>query len=104
MAASAVCEKAEPVQIEPASKPLPEPEKDACIPSQEDLVKQVDKVNESFPELTVIGHSNNCYILASGEKGLYVIDQHAAQEKYHYESVKKEYFRKGCHDAAAFNT
>ena len=86
--------KAEPVQIEPVSKPLPEPEKDACIPSQEDLVKQVDKVNESFPELTVIGQFHNCYILASGEKGLYVIDQHAAQEKYHYEQLKKNIFAK----------
>lgn len=66
--------------------------KDELIPSQENLVKQVEKVNEAFPELSVIGQFHNCYILASGEKGLYVIDQHAAQEKYHYEQLKKNIF------------
>lgn len=66
--------------------------KDELIPSQEKLVKQVEKVNEAFPELSVIGQFHNCYILASGEKGLYVIDQHAAQEKYHYEQLKKNIF------------
>lgn len=66
--------------------------KDELIPSQENLVKPTEKVNESFPELSVIGQFHNCYILASGEKGLYVIDQHAAQEKYHYEQLKKNIF------------
>lgn len=66
--------------------------KDELIPSQDNLVKQVEKVNEAFPELSVIGQFHNCYILASGEKGLYVIDQHAAQEKYHYEQLKKNIF------------
>lgn len=74
------------------SKPKEEVSKDELIPSQENLVKQVEKVNESFPELSVIGQFHNCYILASGEKGLYVIDQHAAQEKYHYEQLKKNIF------------
>lgn len=80
-----------PVHIE-EKQPVIEPLKDELIPSQENLVKQVEKVNESFPELTVIGQFHNCYILASGEKGLYVIDQHAAQEKYHYEQLKKNIF------------
>lgn len=66
--------------------------KDELIPSQDNLVKQVEKVNEAFPELSVIGQFHNCYILASGEKGLYVIDQHAAQEKFHYEQLKKNIF------------
>lgn len=80
------------VYVDETPKKTIEPFKDELIPSQENLVKQVEKVNESFPELSVIGQFHNCYILASGEKGLYVIDQHAAQEKYHYEQLKKNIF------------
>ena len=29
------------------------------------------------------------YILAQGEKGLYIIDQHAAAERFHYEEIKR---------------
>lgn len=79
-------------KVEVIASPQQEEEQDACIPSCEGLVKQVEKVNESFPELTVIGQFHQCYILASGEKGLYVIDQHAAQEKYHYEQLKQNIF------------
>lgn len=46
--------------------------------------------NPSLPQLQVIGQFHNCYIIAQGEKGLYLIDQHAAQERYHYEVIKKE--------------
>ena len=28
--------------------------------------------------------------MAEGEKGLYIIDQHAAQERYHYEIIRKQ--------------
>lgn len=50
-------------------------------------------INPSFPELSVIGQFHGNYILAQGEKGLYIIDQHAAQEKYHYEMLKKNIFK-----------
>lgn len=46
--------------------------------------------NPSLPQLRVIGQFHNCYILAEGEKGLYIIDQHAAQERYHYEVIRKQ--------------
>lgn len=93
----------QPLLVEPVSMIIPKIEKqteaakavvsqDELIPSQENIVKQTERVNQSFPELSVIGQFHNCYILASGEKGLYVIDQHAAQEKYHYEQLKKNIF------------
>lgn len=47
-------------------------------------------VNPSLPQLQVIGQFHNSYILAEGEKGLYIIDQHAAQERYHYEMIQKQ--------------
>lgn len=65
---------------------------DNFMNSQEELVEEVKKVNESLPDLSVIGQFHNCYILAQGEKGLYIIDQHAAQEKYHYEQLKNHLF------------
>lgn len=46
-------------------------------------------VNPSFPYMQVIGQFKGCYILAEGEKGLYIIDQHAAQERYHFEVISK---------------
>lgn len=44
-------------------------------------------VNNSFPQMQVIGQMHGCYILAQGDEGLYIIDQHAAQERYHYEQL-----------------
>lgn len=57
------------------------------------ITEEPKAVNPSFPELTVIGQFHNCYILAQAENGLYIIDQHAAQERYHYEQVSQNIFR-----------
>lgn len=61
---------------------------------QEDEVKQeeVQAVprNASLPQMEVIGQFHNSYIIAQGEAGLYIIDQHAAQERYHYEVIKEK--------------
>ncbi|MCI9312146.1 MAG: DNA mismatch repair endonuclease MutL [Erysipelotrichaceae bacterium] len=43
----------------------------------------------AFPQMEVIGQFHNCYIIAQGEAGLYIIDQHAAAERYHYEVIKQ---------------
>ncbi len=53
-------------------------------------VKVEKKRNPSLPELQVIGQFHNNYIIAQGEKGLYIIDQHAAQERYHYEVIREQ--------------
>lgn len=50
---------------------------------------KVEAVNPSFPYMKVIGQLHDCYILAQSEQGMYIIDQHAAQERYHYEQIKK---------------
>ncbi|WP_404409313.1 DNA mismatch repair endonuclease MutL [Jeotgalibacillus malaysiensis] len=41
-----------------------------------------------MPELSVIGQAHGTYIICQSKEGLYMIDQHAAQER-----VKYEYFR-----------
>lgn len=46
--------------------------------------------NECLPSMQVIGQFHQSYILAQGEVGLYIIDQHAAQERYHFEVIKQQ--------------
>jgi DNA mismatch repair protein MutL len=41
----------------------------------------------SLPVLRVIGQVMNCYIVAEGPDGLYIIDQHAAHERIRYDKV-----------------
>ncbi|MCZ0754115.1 DNA mismatch repair endonuclease MutL [Anoxybacillus sp. J5B_2022] len=47
-----------------------------------------DRQKERIPPLYPIGQMHGTYILAQNENGLYIIDQHAAQER-----IKYEYFR-----------
>ncbi|MFC3927024.1 DNA mismatch repair endonuclease MutL [Streptococcus caprae] len=60
--------------------------------SQKDLAKLASKLeNEetsTFPELEYFGQMHGTYLFAQGKGGLYIIDQHAAQER-----VKYEYYR-----------
>ncbi|EHI70580.1 DNA mismatch repair endonuclease MutL [Streptococcus ictaluri] len=49
------------------------------------LEKEEAKV---FPELEYFGQMHGTYLFAQGQEGLYIIDQHAAQER-----VKYEYYR-----------
>ena len=42
----------------------------------------------TFPELEFFGQMHGTYLFAQGQGGLYIIDQHAAQER-----VKYEYYR-----------
>lgn len=44
---------------------------------------------EQFPTLEYVGQMHGTYLFAQNEKGLYILDQHAAQER-----IKYEYFRK----------
>ncbi|MBB6176874.1 DNA mismatch repair protein MutL [Anoxybacillus tengchongensis] len=58
---------------------------DTESPNVENL-EEIDQ--ERIPPLYPIGQMHGTYILAQNENGLYIIDQHAAQER-----IKYEYFR-----------
>ncbi|PEJ60168.1 DNA mismatch repair endonuclease MutL [Bacillus sp. AFS002410] len=72
-----------------------------------DLVNQEDKLKieetvivkeevydeqniDQLPPLYPIGQMHGTYIIAQNEKGLYLIDQHAAQERVYYEYFKEK--------------
>jgi DNA mismatch repair protein MutL len=44
----------------------------------------------SLPVLRVVGQVMNCYIVAEGPDGLYLIDQHAAHERIRFDKVKQQ--------------
>ncbi len=68
--------KPEPVRTEPE---VPEVTETPVTPSEPEPVVQ------KLPEMQVIGQLHEKFILCACEAGLAVIDQHAAQERVHYE-------------------
>ncbi|URZ87333.1 DNA mismatch repair endonuclease MutL [Floricoccus penangensis] len=50
--------------------------------------KLVNEEESTFPELDYFGQMHGTYLFAQGRDGLYIVDQHAAQER-----IKYEYFR-----------
>ncbi|RAK23455.1 DNA mismatch repair protein MutL [Anoxybacillus vitaminiphilus] len=54
----------------------------------EEREEETEESAERIPPLYPIGQMHGTYILAQNENGLYIIDQHAAQER-----IKYEYFR-----------
>ncbi|MGG3466738.1 DNA mismatch repair endonuclease MutL [Neobacillus pocheonensis] len=54
----------------------------------EDSLNESNQVESRVPRLYPIGQMHGTYIFAQNENGLYIVDQHAAQER-----LKYEYFR-----------
>jgi DNA mismatch repair protein MutL len=50
----------------------------------------IPKLMTSLPVLRVVGQIMNCYIIAEGPDGLYLIDQHAAHERIRYDQVLQQ--------------
>lgn len=56
---------------------------------KEDIPEPETQGYDFFKHLKVIGQLKESYILCENPEGLVIIDQHAAQERYHYEMLKK---------------
>ncbi|MGT2715956.1 DNA mismatch repair endonuclease MutL [Streptococcus respiraculi] len=60
---------------------------------KKELAKLADRLeNEeisTFPELEYFGQMHGTYLFAQGKSGLYIIDQHAAQERVKYEEYRE---------------
>lgn len=89
-------QKDEEIQIEKQPIEIKEEIQESIQTEKKEMNFKEDKIqplNPSFPQLQVIGQFHGNYILAQGDKGLYIIDQHAAQEKYHYEILRRNIFK-----------
>lgn len=67
----------------PAAEKIPESVWQAAFASPE--APDQREAKPEFPELSWIGQLHGTYIVAQNENGLYLIDQHAAHERIHYE-------------------
>lgn len=81
-------EETKVVQVE-----LPSFDEEVSVIKEEPKVEKKEEVkNVSFrkPLLIPIGQIHNTYIVCQGEDGMYLIDQHAANERINYEKFDKE--------------
>lgn len=66
-----------------------EPPKEEPILQVEEEPTDSDHGYGFFEHLQVLAQLHDSYILCSNPEGLVIIDQHAAQERYHYEQIKE---------------
>jgi len=62
------------------------------VSEPETIYEKKEEIKEDvkpFPELSVIGSVLGTYIVCHNEDGMYLIDQHAAAERYNYEKFKR---------------
>ncbi len=56
----------------------------------EDNKEKIEPKKERFPEMYPVGVVHGTYIVCQSDKGMYLIDQHAAKERCNYELFKEE--------------
>ncbi len=64
-------------------EPVPEP---ADMPQEAEETPETEK--RAFPEMQVIGQLHDKFILCAVPEGLAILDQHACQERVHYEQIR----------------
>ena len=53
--------------------------------TKEEYIEEIQDKDNKLPELYPVGLVHGTYIICENEKGMYLIDQHAAQERINYE-------------------
>ncbi|GGF89666.1 DNA mismatch repair endonuclease MutL [Paenibacillus abyssi] len=81
-------ERTESVNVTEAEKSFPPAASDAgdsaaAAAPASDVTANADA--SAFPELSWVGQLHGTYLIAQNEDGMYLIDQHAAHERIHYE-------------------
>ncbi len=56
---------------------------------EENIVVRKDTDKEEMPEMYPVGVVHGTYIICQNEKGMYLMDQHAAKERVNYEIVRE---------------
>ncbi len=57
---------------------------------QNDRLFEIEESSEKLPELYPVGLVHGTYIICQNEKGMYLIDQHAAKERINYEYYREK--------------
>lgn len=65
--------------------------KDESIINLSTKEQKKNSLPEKLPPMSIIGQLHDSYILAQGEEGLYIIDQHAAHERIKYEELREKF-------------
>lgn len=53
--------------------------------------RETKKSSEKLPRLRILGQVNSTFIIAEGDEGMYIVDQHAAHERIYYERYDKAF-------------
>jgi len=85
--------KPEQFETEELTKDVRDIESKQKTESETDSVtkEEIIEKKNTLPTMEVIGQLHKKYILASTSEGLVIIDQHAAEERYHYEQFLKAF-------------
>ncbi|PWF99577.1 DNA mismatch repair endonuclease MutL [Levilactobacillus bambusae] len=59
------------------------------VQSVTDEMTQTVAISERFPQLQYVGQVHGTYLLAEAPDGMYILDQHAAQERVNYEHFRQ---------------
>lgn len=94
-----VIKKIEPIKEEPKYEEVKELVMDFSSSSENMIKEEENNYNfveeeskedvKPFPKLYIVGQVLGTYIVCHNEKGMYLIDQHAAAERFNYEKYKK---------------
>ncbi len=71
------------IEEEPKEEELKESDGETVI--EDEVIEDIKSIADKLPELYPIGLALGTYIICENEKGVYLIDQHAAQERINYE-------------------
>ena len=71
------------------SKPEPLGPRVQSTEASAEALRSVPK--QTFPQMQVLAQMHGKYILAQDEHALYIVDQHAAQERVHFEEVQQRF-------------
>lgn len=75
-------------ELESADKSMVGEDGPIALESVETVDNHLEKATNHFPMLEYFGQMHGTYLFAQSEAGLYIVDQHAAQER-----IKYEYYR-----------
>ena len=79
-------------EVTPFSAPVPTMTKKPVKPAniELDVHDKQDQQQNRFPDLQYIGQLQGTFLLAQAGDGLYIVDQHAAQERINYEYYRQK--------------